>query len=138
MRPVNLRVDDGSSDSGKGSASGGKGGSRGTSSGRGGFGSGSGSDGDRESPEDRSSSPAFDPCSDAPALTWIAWIAIGAVLLWIVYMLIRAFLDREAKNAKQSDSEDAADEDPAKSLDALPARVAPAKGGLLDEAPTAV
>ncbi len=135
LRPINLRVDDGSSDSGKSSASGGKGGSRGTSSGRGGSGSGSGSDGDRDSPEDRSSSPAFDPSAvSAPALTWIAWIAIGAGLLWIVYMLIHAFLDREAKNAKQSDAEDAADDDPAASLDALPARVAPAKGGLLDEA----
>ena len=65
---------------------------------------------------------------------WIAWIAIGAVLMWIVYMLIRAFLDREAKNAKQSDTEDADDEDGAAPLDALPTRVAPAKGGLLEEA----
>ncbi len=137
LRPIDLRVDSGSSDAGKSGGSGGKGGSGGTSSGRGGSGSGSDSDGGRDSNsrDDRSSSPAFDPsAASAPALMWIAWIAIAVVLMWIVCMLIRAFLDREAKDAKRSDSEDADEEDAAAPLDALPARIAPAKGGLLDEA----
>jgi hypothetical protein len=138
LRPIDLRADDySSSDRGKNGRNGGTGRSSGSSSGHGGNGSGSGSSGGRDSgsPDEPESSPSIDPSAvSAPALMWIAWIAIGAVLMWIVYMLIRAFLDREAKNAKQSDSEDADDEDGAAPLDALPTRVAPAKGGLLEEA----
>jgi hypothetical protein len=137
LRPIDLRADNASSNTGKSGQSGRHGRSGGRSSGRGGSDSGGDSNGERDSDsrDDRDSSPSFDPSAvNAPALMWIAWIVIGAVLLWIVYMLIRAFLDREAKNAKKSDSEDAADEDSAAPLDALPAKVAPAKGGLLEEA----
>jgi hypothetical protein len=138
LRPVDLRVDDDSSSAaGKGGRPGGKGRSGGNLSGRGGSGSGNGSNGGRESgsPDEPESSPSIDPSAvSAPALMWIAWIAIGAVLMWIVYMLIRAFLDREAKDAKQSDSHDADDKNDSAPLDALPSRVVPAKGGLLEEA----
>ena len=52
---------------------------------------------------------------------WIAWIAIAGVLLWIVIMLIRAYLDRETRNAKASDAEEAAEE-PAGAAGATPCR----------------
>jgi hypothetical protein len=67
-------------------------------------------------------------------LIWVAWIAIGGALVALAVMLIRAFLNREARAAKQSAAEqtDAVEDD--QRLDALPAGPARAKGGLLDEA----
>jgi hypothetical protein len=65
---------------------------------------------------------------------WIAWFGIAAVLLWIAYMVIKAILDREARDAKSSDVADADEEEAPVRLNQLPARVVPGKGGLLDEA----
>ncbi|HEV3415834.1 MAG TPA: hypothetical protein VG056_03455 [Pirellulales bacterium] len=129
VRPVNLHTsDDSTDDSSKGKST--SRGQPGDGSGSGGSGDGSGSSGGNDS------SMSIDPSVvSAPALMWIAWIAIAAVLLWIVYMLIRAFLDREARNAKPTDSQDAAEEvSDEDRLDALPTRVSAVKGGLLDEA----
>jgi hypothetical protein len=139
LRAVPIASDDSSDnssndrDSGAGSGSGGGGSGSGGGSGAG-SGSGSGGGAGSDSSPSRSS-PSFNPqIVSAPALTWIAWFGIAAVLLWIVYMIIKAFLDREARDAKSSDVADAEEEEAPVRLDELPARVAPGKGGLLDEA----
>jgi hypothetical protein len=128
VRPVDLRTSDDSSDP----SSNDKGNSRGQpgdGGGSSGSGDGSGSSGGNDS------SMSIDPGAvSMPAVMWVAWIAIAAVLLWIVYMLIRAFLEREARNAKQTDSQDAAEEESDEDrLEALPTRISAVKGGLLDE-----
>jgi hypothetical protein len=139
LRPIDLQADDDNSspDSSNDRRSEG-GGPSGNSSRRGGgsgSGNGSGRGSDSGSSRDESPSVSIDPQAvSAPALMWIAWIGIAGVLLWIVYMIIKAFLDREARDAKTSESTDDEEESGPAGLDALPARVVVAKGGLLDEA----
>jgi hypothetical protein len=129
VRPVRLRGSDNSSDdlpNGKWTSRG----QPGDGGGSAGDGSGSGSSSGNDP------SMSIDPGSvSAPALMWIAWIAIAVVLVWIAYMLIRAFLEREARNAKQTDSQDAAEEETEEDrLETLPTRIGATKGGLLEEA----
>ena len=138
LRPIDLQADDDNSspDSSNARRSN-DGGQSGNSSGRGGgsgSGDGSGRGSDSGSSRDERSSVSIDPQAvSAPALMWIAWIAIAGVLLWIVYMIIKAILDRESRDAKTSESTDADEEAGPAGLDALPTPVIVAKGGLLDE-----
>jgi hypothetical protein len=96
------------------------------------------SDGNDSSSQDDSSSPppSFNmPEISAPWLIWVAWIIIGGVLVFLAVMLIRAFLNREAKKAKSSDGETVEAEDDSDRLDALPLpAIARPKGTLLEEA----
>lgn len=86
-------------------------------------------------PDDSRSSNMAMPEVSAPWLIWIAWIVIGGVLAFLAVMLIRAFLDREARKANSSDDEAVEAEDDADRLDALPMPAKPrAKGTLLEEA----
>ncbi len=90
---------------------------------------------DSESKPERDTS--FDPsASTFPLLTWIAWIVIAIVLCGLAFALIRAFLDREAQDAKRIDNSGPADdnEDVAEALDELPTRIPMPKSGLLEEA----
>lgn len=75
------------------------------------------------------------PEISAPWLIWVAWIVIGGVLVFLAVMLIRAFLNREARKAKSSDGESIEAEDDSNRLDALPLPAKPrSKGTLLEEA----
>jgi hypothetical protein len=138
LRPIDLQTDDDSSSSDPSKARPpDDGGQSRNSAGRGsGSGDGSGRGSDSDSSREDHSSVSIDPQAvSAPALMWIAWIAIAGVLLWIVYMVVKAFLDREARDAKTSDSTAAEEEEAGPAgLDALPTRVIAAKGGLLEEA----
>jgi hypothetical protein len=81
-----------------------------------------------------SSNPSM-PEVSAPWLIWVAWIVIGGVLVFLAVMLIRAFLNREARKAKASDGESIEAENDDDRLDALPLPAAPRrKGTLLEEA----
>ncbi|HEX4000553.1 MAG TPA: DUF4129 domain-containing protein [Pirellulales bacterium] len=100
-----------------------------------GHGSGGKGSGGGDSSQDNSSSPGFSmPAVSAPWLIWVAWIVIGGVLVFLVVMLIRAFLNREARKAKTSEGESIAAEDDDDRLDALPIPAARPKGTLLEEA----
>jgi len=96
------------------------------------------SDGSDSSSQDDPSSPPPSlnmPEISAPWLIWVAWIIIGGVLVFLAVMLIRAFLNREARKAKSSDGETVEAEDDGDRLDALPLpAVARPKGTLLEEA----
>lgn len=95
---------------------------------------GDGSSGSDGSGQESSPPPSFDmPEISAPWLIWVVWIVIGGVLVFLAVMLIRAFLNREARKATPSDGEAIETQEAGDRLDALPVRVKP-KGGLLDEA----
>jgi len=97
---------------------------------------GDGSDapgGSRDDRRDSSSNSQFDPsAASATWLIWLAWIALAVLLAVIAYYLIKAFLNREARGAKESTSDESDDPDSAP-LESLPAKVNLAKGDLLDE-----
>jgi uncharacterized protein DUF4129 len=96
--------------------------------------SGSGSD----SGTDRSGSspPSSSPSGAFPLFVWIVWGLIAAALCALAYMLIRAFLDREARDAKTTkfDSAAADEAEHTANPEDLPARVPMPKSGLLEEA----
>ncbi len=112
-------------------------GDRGRGYGRGGSGDGGdGSDapgGSRDNRRNSSSSWNIDPsAATATWLIWLAWGALAVALAVIAYYLIKAFLNREARGAKESASDEM--EDPESNpLESLPAKVNRAKGDLLDE-----
>jgi hypothetical protein len=92
------------------------------------------SGGSGSSRDDSSSSSPFslDPtAAGATWLIWAAWFAIGAALGVLAFYLIRAFLNREARAAKDSQSSDAPDEP--SGAEALPAAVPLPKGDLWTE-----
>jgi hypothetical protein len=94
------------------------------------------SDGNGSSQEDSPPPPNLSfPDISAPWLIWVAWIAIGGVLVFLAVMLIRAFLNREARKAKSSDGDSVEAEEDGDRLDALPLpKVARPRGTLLEEA----
>jgi hypothetical protein len=86
----------------------------------------------RDARDDSSDSPSISMGSaDATWLVWLAWVAIGAALVALAYYLIRAFLNREARAAKNSQST-AADDEPT-GIEALPAALPLPKGDLWSE-----
>lgn len=94
----------------------------------------SGGDSNSDS-NDGSSSPNFSmPDVSAPWLIWVVWLVIGGVLVFLAVMLIKAFLDREARNSKSSDEFSSEPEEDDSRLDALPVPKAMPKSGLLEEA----
>ncbi len=70
-----------------------------------GDGNGEGSDGGADNSPSQSPSWSFDPSAgNLSFLVWIVWIVIALLLLWLAWMLIRAYLNREAKDAKESET----------------------------------
>jgi hypothetical protein len=84
--------------------------------------------------DDSSSGPSFSlnpSAASATWLIWVAWIGIGLALGVLAYNLIRAYLKRESRAAKGSESDDAPEEPTGP--DALPANMPLPKGDLLTE-----
>jgi len=92
--------------------------------------------GDGSNPPPDNSSPPPAPMSTAigGVLMWMAWIVIIGLLVALAVALIRAFLNREAREARQSAVEGSEAGEDDQRLDALPAGPVRAKGGLLEEA----
>jgi hypothetical protein len=70
-------------------------------------------------------------CSLGTVLVWIAWIVIALVLAGVVYLLIRAFLERERRKKGEAAGEPAGGAD---RVESLPLPVGSRYGDLLAEA----
>jgi hypothetical protein len=78
-------------------------------------------------PRDR---PTFPTGLDA-ILQWMAWTAVGLVLALILFLLVRAYLDRQPAPHADGGATEAGDAD---RVEALPFPVHSGRGNLLDEA----
>jgi hypothetical protein len=103
-------------------------------SGNGKWGNGHSGNGTSDGDDEPSSPNISFPAINAAWLIWVVWILIGGVLAFLAAMLIRAFLNREARKAQSSAGESVEAEEDRNYLDALPLPAARRKGGLLDEA----
>lgn len=83
---------------------------------------------DAPKPESYTTEPLWD--LSTPLLQWTAWVAIGLALSAIVYLLVRAYLNRE-RNAKKTEDEPVGTLD---HVESLPVPVVQSRADLLAEA----